>query len=84
MTLDYGNYGIVLIIGNAGFIPSTVVSNIGSQVSLSPASSQAYRALYENNLICNQCPAMNVGRGGHEGGGWGVRVPGPLGSGFVV
>ena len=25
MTLDYGNYGIFLIMGNAGFISSTVV-----------------------------------------------------------
>ena len=24
MTLDYGNYGVFLIIGNAGFISSTV------------------------------------------------------------
>ena len=24
-TLNYGNYGLVLIMGNAGFIPSTVV-----------------------------------------------------------
>ena len=25
MTLDYGNYGIFIIMGNAGFISSTVV-----------------------------------------------------------
>ena len=25
-TLNYGNYGIFLIMGNAGFCPSTVVS----------------------------------------------------------
>ena len=28
MTLDYGNYGIVLIMGNAGFMSSTVLQNI--------------------------------------------------------
>ena len=27
MTLDYGNYGIFLILGNAGFISTTVVSS---------------------------------------------------------
>ena len=27
MTLDYGNYGIFLSIGNAGFISSTLCSN---------------------------------------------------------
>ena len=29
-TLNYGNYGIVLIMGNAGFISSTVVSHLKS------------------------------------------------------
>ena len=38
-TLNYGNYGIFLIMGNAGFCPSTVVtrlinSNLGFRVSL--------------------------------------------------
>ena len=27
-TLNYGNYGIFLIMGNAGFCPSTVVNRI--------------------------------------------------------
>ena len=27
-TLNYGNYGIFLIMGNAGFCPSTVVSGL--------------------------------------------------------
>ena len=27
-TLNYGNYGIFLIMGNAGFCPSAVVTNI--------------------------------------------------------
>ena len=30
MTLDYGNYGIFLIMGNAGFISSTVGARFGS------------------------------------------------------
>ena len=28
-TLNYGNYGIFLIMGNAGFCPSTVVQGLG-------------------------------------------------------
>ena len=30
-TLNYGNYGIFLIMGTAGFCPSTVVSTIPSR-----------------------------------------------------
>ena len=33
MTLDYGNYGIFLIMGNAGFLSSTVVARTASQIS---------------------------------------------------
>ena len=31
-TLNYGNYGIFLIMGNAGFCPSTVVVDPGPQL----------------------------------------------------
>ena len=36
-TLDYGNYGIFLIMGNAGFIPSTVARGLGFRT---PAATQ--------------------------------------------
>ena len=31
-TLNYGNYGIFLIMGNAGFCPSAVSSSVGLEV----------------------------------------------------
>ena len=44
-TLNYGNYGIFLIMGNSGFCPSTVKENIGvsgssSMVRLMPPARQ--------------------------------------------
>ena len=35
-TLNYGNYGIFLIMGNAGFCPSAVVPTLGSKVYIVP------------------------------------------------
>ena len=31
-TLNYGNYGIFLIVGNAGFCPSTVFQTVALQL----------------------------------------------------
>ena len=42
MTLDYGRYGLLLIIGSAGFISSTVVSSFGP-VGSSPERTCAQR-----------------------------------------
>ena len=39
-TLNYGNYGIFLIMGNAGFCPSTVVSLVAEWI---------YFALFRDN-----------------------------------
>ena len=33
-TLNYGNYGIFLIMGNAGFCPSTVVTGVMIKVAV--------------------------------------------------
>ena len=35
-TLNYGNYGIFLIMGSAGFCPSTVTTIIGQTLILNP------------------------------------------------
>ena len=54
-TLNYGNYGIFLIMGNAGFCPSTVVSenqgpqpkppNLGYLIKRPPRNGPRIRAL---------------------------------------
>ena len=35
-TLNYGNYGIFLIMGNAGFCPSTVLESLGIKQAVLP------------------------------------------------
>ena len=39
-TLNYGNYGIVLIMGNAGFCPSTVKFKVPHTAGLDPWQDQ--------------------------------------------
>ena len=38
MTLDYGNFGIFLVMGNAGFISSTIAQNSARQWQWDPVS----------------------------------------------
>ena len=51
-TLDYGNYGIFLIMGNAGFCPSTVVLQIRVP----------FRVLCINKAVCSTRVPAGSGR----------------------
>ena len=52
MTLYYGNYGIFLIMGNAGFISSTVGVSVAPWICLPtfPCSEALYRCLGFSDL----------------------------------
>ena len=62
MTLNYGNYGIFLLMGNAGFIPSTVLRTLNG--ALHPQS-QPFESSDRGNpeaTAFKVCPA--------HGGSW--------------
>ena len=46
MTQNYGNYGIFLIMGNAGFISSTVVFGLQKQTPPQKKKKQGKRAMF--------------------------------------
>ena len=57
--LNYGNYGIFLIMGNAGFGPSAVVNGIRGPIGLYrvviESSKWAYRVFDRGLMGCSRC-----------------------------
>ena len=70
-TLNYGNYGIFLLMGNAGFCPSTVLGSLGSglRVPLHKRMARSVR-FFPNGTSVNSSSSS----GSKGGAGAGLRT----------
>ena len=70
-TLNYGNYGIFLTMGNAGFCPSTVSAALGGFTRAAVVVGLMQPRQIHGLLHDVPCCAQNdAGRGTYVGGSW--------------